>query len=90
MAGGALFDYALPIPAAAGNAHSAIVVSCNAIGDAGTAMDRRRIQRQWRFHDEMQPSIRTDQQREVIWPRAVARPGNVENSLCVLEESVHW
>jgi hypothetical protein len=79
---------ALLISASARDAHGAIRFG-HAISDTGSAMDRRRIQRQWRFHDEMQPSIRPDQQSEVIWLRAVVRPGNVKNPLRVLKESIH-
>jgi hypothetical protein len=65
----------------------------HAVGDPGSAMDRSRLQAclqsRRRFHDEMQPSIRSDQQREVVGLRTVVRPGNVEYSLSVLEESVH-
>ncbi len=52
-------------------------------------MDRRRLQRQRRFHDEMQPTIRTDQQREVVRLRIAVGPGNVEKFLGVLEKGVH-
>lgn len=88
-----LLQYALLITAPASDAHAAVLGFCHTISSPGSAMDCRCIERrfgiQWRFHDEMQPSIRADQQREVVWLRAVVRQGNVEKSLRILEESVH-
>jgi hypothetical protein len=50
-------------------------------------MDRRGLNREWRFHDEMQPAIRPDQQREILI--VPARPRHVEDSLYIFEQGVH-
>ena len=89
-----LLEDALAVTGAARHAHAATAGSGHPISGTGSAMDRCRFERhrgfERRFHDEMQPSIRTDYQGEVVGLRAVACPGNVKNSLRVLKESVHW
>lgn len=85
-----LLEYAFLISAAAHHPDTAAAGLCYPISGPGSAMDRRRFQRERRFHDEMQPSIRMDHQGEVVRLRAVVCPGNVKNALRVLKESVHW
>jgi len=85
---------AFPITVASHHAHLTGNRFRHPIGNSGFAMDRRCFhfcveKWKWRFHDEMQPPIRPDQQREVIGLRALVRSGNVEDSLRVLKENVH-
>ena len=84
-----LLEYAFLISAAAHHPDTAAAGLCYPISGPGSAMDRRRFQRERRFHDEMQPSIRPDQQREVVRLLAIVRSGNIEYPLRVLEKNVH-
>ncbi len=61
-----LLQCALTVPIAACHPDGAICRFGDPVSCTGSAMDRRRFKRYRRFHDEMQPSIRPDQQREVV------------------------
>jgi|HubBroStandDraft_2_1064218.scaffolds.fasta_scaffold238083_2 hypothetical protein len=51
---------------------------------------------EWRFHDEMEPAVRSDQEREVLAFRVRASvgciptgSGNIEYTLGVLKQRIH-
>lgn len=52
-------------------------------------MCRCAFERHGAIHDEMQSTIRSNYQRETVTFPACIRPGNVEDFLGILEESVH-
>jgi hypothetical protein len=56
-------------------------------GALRTGMDRGGVNREWRFHDEMQPAIRPDKQRKIL--TLLARSRHIEDSLCIFKQGVH-
>ncbi len=49
----------------------------------------RPVKRDWRAHNEVQTTVRADQKGEVSVRLTLVRAGNIKNSLCVLEKSIH-
>jgi hypothetical protein len=56
-------------------------------GRLRTGMSRGGVNREWRFHDEMQAAIRPDQQRKILI--VIARPRDIEDSLGIFEQGIH-
>jgi hypothetical protein len=53
-------------------------------------MDRRRFDRKWRFHDEMESPIRLDQKGEILMVVIIGSgSGDLEDPPRVFEQSVH-
>jgi hypothetical protein len=52
-----------------------------------TGMDRGGVNREFRFHDEMETAIRPDEQRKIL--PILTRSGYLEDSLCVFKQGVH-
>lgn len=88
-----LLDHA--ISAAAAPLHTyAVPRTADPVSASRATVNGRRLQRERRFHDEMETSVRPHQQGEIAIVPIPARTGrvrsgNVEDPLRVFEEGVH-